>query len=65
MRAGVTLLGITETPLCTWKRMQTWAGDLPYLLAISSILGSSISVGSPGFAQGRSGDPRGLYAVAI
>lgn len=63
MRAGVTLLGMTERPLCTWNLMQTCAGDLSYFLQISNILGSSISDGSPGFAQGRSGEPRGLYAV--
>jgi len=63
MREGVTLLGITTTPLWIWKRIQSCAGLLPYFLPISSNLGSSKRAGSSGFAQGRSGDPRGLYAV--
>lgn len=63
MREGVTLLGITTTPLWIWKRIQSCAGLLPYFLPISSNLGSCKRAGSSGFAQGRSGDPRGLYAV--
>ena len=37
----------------------TWAVLLPCLAAISLSCGSSSSVASPGWAQGRSGEPRG------
>ena len=60
IRSGVTLLGRTTTPLSTWKRISTWAGLLPYLRPISTTLGSSNREGSPGLAQGRSGEPKGL-----
>ena len=43
--------------------MQIWALFLLYFFAISKILGSSSKLGSPGFAQGLSGEPKGLYAV--
>ena len=65
MWAGVTLLGITETPLCIWKRIQTWAGDFPYSLAISSIFGSCSRLQSSCLACGWPGDPCGLYAVTV
>ena len=43
--------------------MQTCAGVLLYLEAMLTIWGSFNNEGSPGFAHGRSGEPRGLYAV--
>lgn len=61
----VTDLGITMWPCWIWYLSTIWAAVLPYLSAICLILGSSKSRGSSGLAHGRSGDPRGLYAVII
>ena len=65
MWAGVTLLGITETPLCIWKWIQTWAGDFPYSLAISSIFGSCSRLQSSCLACGCPGNPSGLLNKLI
>merc|ERR1712210_363547 len=62
---GVTDLGMTMIPLWTCHRMTTWAGDLECFLAMALIFGSSSNRGSPGLAQGLSGDPRGEKAVMV
>ena len=60
---GVTLLGITTTPRWIWNLIQIWAGDFPYISAISAIVGFFNKAGSSAVAHGRSGEPSGLYAV--
>ena len=60
---AVALLGITDTPLSICHLMQIWALLLLYFFAISVIFGSFSKLGSPGFAQGLSGEPNGQYAV--
>ena len=63
--AAVTDLGMTMTPLWTCHRRSTWAGVLECLVAIALILGSSSNRGSPGWAQGLSGDPKGEKAIKV
>lgn len=56
----VTDFGMVITPRCTWYLKTTCAVVLPYFAASSFILGSSNKRGSPGLAQGLSGEPSGL-----
>ena len=60
---GVTDFGATVIPLWICHLTQIWAGLLSYFFPISNNFGSSNKLGSPGFAHGLSGYPRGIYAV--
>lgn len=59
----LTDFGIGTTPACSKYLNTICPGDLLYFAAMALILGSSVRTGSSGFAQGLSGDPKGLYAV--
>jgi hypothetical protein len=52
-------------PPLTWYLRRIWAGVFWYFSAIAFTFGSSNSWGSSGFAHGRSGEPKGLYAVIV
>lgn len=56
----VTDFGIVICPLCTWYFKTTCAAVFLYFCANCLIFGSSRSWGSPGFAHGLSGEPKGL-----